>query len=99
MTSARQRCVESGDATLAVFERGDPGDPTVLLVHGYPDTHRLWDGVADRLAERFHVVTYDTRGTGASTGPKGMAGYRTERLPAAPFAGGVPGRPAGPGPR
>lgn len=80
MTSARQRCVESGDATLAVFERGDPSAPTVLLVHGYPDTHRLWDGVADRLAERFHVVTYDTRGTGASTGPRATAGYRTERL-------------------
>ena len=79
MTGA-QRSVESGDATLAVFERGDPSAPTVLLVHGYPDTHRLWDGVADRLAERFHVVTYDTRGTGASTGPRGTDGYRTERL-------------------
>jgi NAD(P)-dependent dehydrogenase (short-subunit alcohol dehydrogenase family)/pimeloyl-ACP methyl ester carboxylesterase len=79
MASA-QRSVVSGDATLAVFEQGDPGAPTVLLVHGYPDTHRMWDGVVALLARRFHVVTYDTRGTGASTGPRGRDGYRTERL-------------------
>jgi pimeloyl-ACP methyl ester carboxylesterase len=48
MTGAR-RSVESGDATLAVFERGDPSAPTVLLVHGYPDTHRLWDPIRAQL--------------------------------------------------
>ncbi|MGM1063353.1 alpha/beta fold hydrolase [Saccharothrix sp. Mg75] len=70
------RYVESEGARLAVFERGDRSAPTVLLVHGFPDTHRVWDGVADVLAEAFHVVTYDVRGAGASSAPRGLAAYR-----------------------
>ncbi len=70
------RWVESGDVRLAVFEEGDPADPTVVLVHGYPDTHRVWDEVARRLRDRFHVVRYDVRGAGASTAPRGRHRYR-----------------------
>ncbi|WP_211269251.1 alpha/beta fold hydrolase [Saccharothrix syringae] len=72
--------VESGGVRLAVFEQGDRSAPTVLLVHGYPDTHRVWDGVAAVLAERFHVVTYDVRGAGASGAPRGLAPYRLPEL-------------------
>ncbi|MFI9010064.1 alpha/beta fold hydrolase [Actinosynnema sp. NPDC053489] len=68
--------VESEGARLAVFESGDRSAPTVVLVHGYPDTHRVWDGVVPVLAERFHVVTYDVRGAGASSAPRGLAAYR-----------------------
>jgi pimeloyl-ACP methyl ester carboxylesterase len=63
----RRRTVPRGDVDLAVFEGGDPGGPVVVLVHGYPDTHRLWRGVADLLADEFTVVAYDTRGQGDST--------------------------------
>lgn len=76
------RWVESGDVRLAVFEEGDPADPTVVLVHGYPDTHRVWDEVARRLRDRFHVVRYDVRGAGASTAPRGRHPYRLDRLTA-----------------
>jgi pimeloyl-ACP methyl ester carboxylesterase len=68
--------VESDGVRLAVFERGDRSAPTVLLVHGYPDTHRVWDGVAEALAGDFHVVSYDVRGAGASDAPRGLAPYR-----------------------
>ncbi|MFC7744365.1 alpha/beta fold hydrolase [Nocardiopsis composta] len=54
---------------LAVHERGDPAAPTVLCVHGYPDNSSVWDGVAARLADRYHVVAYDVRGAGASPLP------------------------------
>ncbi|WP_344454378.1 alpha/beta fold hydrolase [Actinomadura kijaniata] len=75
--------VVRGDGVdLAVHEKGEPGHPTVLLVHGYPDTHVVWDGVADLLADRHRVVVYDVRGAGASTRPAGTAAYRLERLAA-----------------
>ena len=67
-------------AELAVFERGDPSNPTVVLVHGFPDTHAMWDPVAERLAERFHVVAYDVRGTGSSSAPRPTREYRMELL-------------------
>lgn len=61
-----------------MYERG--AGPTVLLVHGYPDTHAVWDGVAGRLAARFHVVTYDMRGAGASSRPPGREAYDFRHL-------------------
>ncbi len=54
--------------------------PTVLLVHGYPDTQTVWDPVVERLVPRHRVVTYDVRGAGRSTAPRRTAGYRVARL-------------------
>lgn len=72
--------IEGDGVGLAVYERGDPARPTVVLVHGYPDDHRIWDGVAERLAGRFHVVAYDVRGAGASGRPPGREPYGLARL-------------------
>jgi len=65
---------------LAVQEHGDRDAPTVVAVHGYPDDHRVWDGVVVDLAADHHVVTYDVRGAGGSDAPPGRAGYRLDRL-------------------
>jgi NAD(P)-dependent dehydrogenase (short-subunit alcohol dehydrogenase family)/pimeloyl-ACP methyl ester carboxylesterase len=70
------RIVHNGDIALAVFSSGDPSAQTVICVHGWPDTHRLWDEVAPLLAQRFQVVSYDTRGHGASTDPGSVRGFR-----------------------
>ena len=72
------RRVQGDGVELAVYERGQ--GPTVLLVHGFPDTHAVWDGVAERLATRFHVVAYDVRGAGASSRPAAREAYRFEHL-------------------
>ncbi|GLY46931.1 short chain dehydrogenase [Lentzea sp. NBRC 102530] len=77
--------VRSGEVELAVQVRGGDG-PTVVLVHGYPDTHEVWDRVAALLEEDFRVVTYDVRGAGDSTPPSTEDGYRLERLAADLFA-------------
>ncbi|MFI9320999.1 SDR family oxidoreductase [Kitasatospora aureofaciens] len=76
----RRRTVHSGGLPLAVFEQGDPQAPTVLLVHGYPDTHTVWDDIAADLARDHHVVRYDVRGAGESAAPADRDGYRLERL-------------------
>ncbi|MER6535577.1 SDR family oxidoreductase [Streptomyces sp900105755] len=71
---ARERRVRTGGVDLCVAELGDPANPTVVLVHGYPDSKEVWSAVAARLAERFHVVLYDVRGHGRSTAPKPLRG-------------------------
>ena len=76
----RQRTVTSGGVPLAVFEHGDPELPVVLLVHGYPDTHRIWDQVCEALSGEYLVVRYDVRGAGRSGQPIGLRGYRLDRL-------------------
>ncbi|GAA1399473.1 SDR family oxidoreductase [Kitasatospora putterlickiae] len=86
MSTTRRRTVHSGGLPLAVHEQGDPAAPTVLLVHGYPDTHAVWDDVAADLARDHHVVRYDVRGAGDSGVPADRDGYRLEQLAADLFA-------------
>lgn len=45
--------------------------PAVLLLHGYPETRRMWRHVAPALAETFTVVATDLRGYGESDAPAG----------------------------
>ncbi|WP_035796040.1 SDR family oxidoreductase [Kitasatospora mediocidica] len=80
--ATRRRTVLSAGVALAVFEQGAPDAPTVLLVHGYPDTHRVWDDVAADLAADHHVVRYDVRGAGESGVPARREEYRLELLAA-----------------
>jgi NAD(P)-dependent dehydrogenase (short-subunit alcohol dehydrogenase family)/pimeloyl-ACP methyl ester carboxylesterase len=83
VAGARERRVRSGGVELCVAELGDPDRPTVVLVHGYPDSKEVWSEVAARLAgpHRFHVVLYDVRGHGGSTAPRPLrGGFTLERL-------------------
>ncbi|MFJ4712845.1 SDR family oxidoreductase [Streptomyces sp. NPDC088785] len=78
---ARERRVHTGGVELCVVELGDAARPTVVLVHGYPDSKEVWSEVATRLADRFHVVLYDIRGHGRSTAPKPLrGGFTLEKL-------------------
>ncbi|MEV4944520.1 SDR family oxidoreductase [Streptomyces sp. NPDC053755] len=81
LEGARERRVRTGGIELCVAELGDTSRPTVLLVHGYPDSKEVWSEVAHRLAERFHVVLYDVRGHGRSTAPAPLrGGFTLEKL-------------------
>jgi pimeloyl-ACP methyl ester carboxylesterase len=80
VTTPTRRTVRSGPVDLAVFEQGDPDAPTLVLVHGWPDTHHLWRGVAELLAAEFRVVSYDCRGAGESTDPGCVDGFALEEL-------------------
>lgn len=96
-----QRIVLRGDVALAVTERHPPptangSAPTLLFVHGYPDNQSVWDAVAEQLASDFHVVTFDVRGAGRSTAPKGLAAYTLAELAADIAAVADAVRPDGP---
>jgi NAD(P)-dependent dehydrogenase (short-subunit alcohol dehydrogenase family)/pimeloyl-ACP methyl ester carboxylesterase len=74
--TASPRLVDSDDGTrIAAYVDGNPDGPTVVLAHGWPDSHVLWDGVAPLLAERFRIVRYDNRGVGGSSVPKRVSAY------------------------
>jgi NAD(P)-dependent dehydrogenase (short-subunit alcohol dehydrogenase family)/pimeloyl-ACP methyl ester carboxylesterase len=79
MTSPR--FVESSQGVrIAAYEEGNPTAPTVVLVHGWPDSHRLWDGVVPLLAERFRIIRYDNRGVGGSSVPRPVNAYSMNRF-------------------
>lgn len=46
--------------------------PALLLVHGFPQTHALWQRVAQLLRNDFWIVMPDLRGYGDSAQPAGL---------------------------
>jgi lipase len=53
--------------TLARREWGDPGRPALVCLHGVTSHARHFTQLAERFADRFHVVALDLRGHGDST--------------------------------
>jgi pimeloyl-ACP methyl ester carboxylesterase len=72
----------SDGVTLAVhaYTEIDRRRPTIVAIHGYPDNHHVWDGVANSRAGHYNFVAYDVRGAGESSTPAGCSGYRLAQL-------------------
>ena len=66
--------------TLNVQAGGaEEGEPVVLL-HGFPESHRTWRAVAPDLARDHFVVAPDQRGFAGSDKPGEVEAYRTDRI-------------------
>jgi 3-oxoadipate enol-lactonase len=70
--------IRVGTLDVACQVEGPQGAPALLLIHGVLADHRAWDGVAERLKDRFRIVRYDVRGHGGSSAPP--APYTLEQL-------------------
>ncbi len=77
---SRSSVVGADGVELAVHAQGPPEAPVVLLVHGFPDDHHVWDLVAADLATDHRVIAHDVRGAGASGVPTLLDGYRMMAL-------------------
>jgi haloacetate dehalogenase len=65
--------IDTGEAAIRVRHGGT--GPPLLLLHGHPQTHRMWHRVAPRLAREFTVVAADLRGYGESSKPPTTADH------------------------
>jgi 3-oxoadipate enol-lactonase len=63
--------VSTGTVELQHCEQGPVDAPAVLLAPSLGTTLAMWDHVADRLAGRYRVVRFDTRGHGGSPAAAG----------------------------
>ena len=59
----------SSGLRLRLSDRGE-GPDTVVLVHGWKGSHRMWDHVITALEARHRVVAFDLRGMGESDKPR-----------------------------
>jgi pimeloyl-ACP methyl ester carboxylesterase len=85
MTGPRRVALSTG-ITMAVAEAGRAAAPPVILLHGFPESHRTWAKLAPLLADRFRLVMPDLRGFGQSDRPQHVEAYATDTLIADLFA-------------
>ncbi|WP_326525432.1 alpha/beta fold hydrolase [Sphingomonas sp.] len=64
---------------LDVAVAGDPADPPVILLHGFPESHRTWRDVIPDLARDHFVLAPDQRGFARSSKPEGVEHYAPDR--------------------
>jgi pimeloyl-ACP methyl ester carboxylesterase len=58
-----------GGITIAYREAGDPSQPTILLLHGFPTSSHMFRNLIPVLARTYHVIAPDYPGFGASQMP------------------------------
>ncbi len=54
---------------IAYREAGDPENPTMLLLHGFPTSSHMFRDLIPKIAEAWHVIAPDYPGFGASDMP------------------------------
>lgn len=64
---------------LDVAVAGDPGAPPVILLHGFPESHRTWRDVIPDLAKDHFVLAPDQRGFARSSKPTGVEHYAPDK--------------------
>jgi pimeloyl-ACP methyl ester carboxylesterase len=69
MTPTRFRTVTVDGVKLFYREAGPSDAPSVLLLHGFPSSSRMWQPMIDRLCDRFHLIAPDYPGFGHSDAP------------------------------
>ncbi|WP_236214376.1 alpha/beta fold hydrolase [Metapseudomonas otitidis] len=76
-----QRTLVQGDGVrLTTYQWGNAKGPVLLLVHGYPDNHRVWLPLVRELAADYRIIAYDVRGAGDSEAPRRVRDYRLVHL-------------------
>jgi len=70
----------STGVTLNVALAGDRSKPAVVLLHGFPESHRTWREIAPRLEGDFFLVMPDQRGFAGSDRPQDVEAYEADKL-------------------
>ena len=79
MTDMRKVPLKTG-VTLNVALAGREDAPAVILLHGFPESHRTWRGVVPLLEDEFRLVMPDQRGFAASDRPLEVEEYHADKL-------------------
>jgi pimeloyl-ACP methyl ester carboxylesterase len=79
VTEFRKLPLSTG-VTLNVGLAGDTANPAVILLHGFPESHRTWREIAPALQGQFFLIMPDQRGFAGSDLPQERDAYKTDVL-------------------
>ena len=69
MHATTYKSIEVNRLSIFYREAGSPDAPTLLLLHGFPSSSRMYEPLFTRLADDFHLVAPDYPGFGHSDAP------------------------------
>ena len=67
--ATKYRSIQIDGLSVAYREAGPPEAPTVLLLHGFPSSSRMYQRLFPLLSDRYHLVAPDYVGFGHSDAP------------------------------
>ena len=59
---------------------GQPGQPLLLFLHGFPEGAFIWDSLLTHFGNRYRCVAPNLRGYGKSSQPTAISDYRAKHL-------------------
>ena len=85
MTNQRKVGLSTG-IMMNVALVGPEDAPPVILMHGFPESHRTWRRLVPLLSDELRLIMPDLRGFGESDRPQDVGAYATDTLIADIFA-------------
>ena len=77
----RARRAKVNNVELDLLEAGEPGQPLIILSHGFPEAAHSWRHQIPVLAAAgYHVIAPDQRGYGRSSRPDDVSAYGIKNL-------------------
>src|SRR5262249_40913896 len=75
------RSIETGGHHVFYREAGQPENPAILLLHGFPTSSHMFRDLIPLLADRYRVVALDLPGFGNTVSPpRGQFNYTFDNL-------------------
>ena len=74
-----QRVALATGVELDVAVAGSPTNPAIVLLHGFPESHRTWRHQIAGLARDHFVLAPDQRGFARSSKPEGVENYTPDK--------------------
>lgn len=82
----KQRCPVSTGVELDVWTAGNPANPAIIFLHGFPESHRTWRYQIAAFSDHFYCIAPDQRGYRGSSKPQEVEAYTADKLTADVFA-------------
>lgn len=71
---------------MDAYTAGDPSNPAIIFLHGFPESHRTWRHQIATFSDRFYCIAPDQRGYRGTSKPQDVDAYTADKLTADIFA-------------
>jgi pimeloyl-ACP methyl ester carboxylesterase len=80
MSGVRFSNFDANGIRLHFAHAGDPRNPLIICLHGFPEFWFGWRDILAELSDAFYLVAPDQRGFNLSSKPAGEESYRTKHM-------------------